>query len=416
MSRFFRRIWLSSLYVVIPAMAGVSPLLVIPAVTRKFGAAGWASVAVALSIGTTAAVIAELGWGVVGPQRVAQRPNSALSTYEQSVASRLVTVGLVAPVAGIASYVLAAEHRGAAALVTIGAAMNGLSASWFFIGNARPLAIILGDALPKAGTALLAAAGIGMGGPLEFYGLALLLGAVLSYLLSARLSGATLLPSIAQFAFVPRTIRNQLIVVLGRTVGTVYTALAVTIVATAQPSAVATFAALVVPMRMGLTLLTGIPNRLQRWIGTSSESLLLKRIRKSLAINLCTGIFAGLCYALLMPLVARLIFANVAELSENLVLLGGATVLIICMSRGLGLVLVALGKSNSITYGASCAAVIGVPLIFALSYILGPAGGLGGMLIAELVGAVWQCAALWRAVTMAKSTCSFPLAVERNDL
>ncbi|WFR68066.1 hypothetical protein P9139_06980 [Curtobacterium flaccumfaciens] len=82
--------------------------------TAQFGAKGWTAMALALSVGGAAAIIAELGWGVTGPQRLGREPDRAGRLFADSLASRLVAVTVLLPVAVLVTVLLAPAHHGAA--------------------------------------------------------------------------------------------------------------------------------------------------------------------------------------------------------------------------------------------------------------------------------------------------------------
>lgn len=396
MSRLARQIWHIGLFLVVPAASAAAPLAVIPAVTSRFGADGWSSVAVALAVGVAASVVAELGWSIVGPQRIAQNPGSRGSIYEAALASRLVAVLLAAPVAAILGFVLVDDHRLASAFLAVGVVLGALSPSWFFTGLGRPLLILACETAPRILAALIAALVIVAGGPLEAYGLGMIIAAVVCWLLAAKLGHLPLWPSAAAFRAVPATLRDQAVLVAGRGITTVYKSLPVVLVGFVSPGAVAVFAALDRPLRMGLQVLTAIPNRLQSWIGTPDRRLSARRSRISLLINGGLGVVAGAVFALAMPTVATVLFTGTIAVDAGLSLLGGVLIAVICASRGLGLSLVAASRANHTSAAAlvsALVAVVGVPLGVNLA---GVAGAVIGLIAAEAAGALVQIPFLLR--------------------
>ena len=62
----------TGLYVLVPAMGALIPLLAVPVVTGTFGATAFAALAIGQSVGAAAAVVVDLGWSLNGPQAVAR--------------------------------------------------------------------------------------------------------------------------------------------------------------------------------------------------------------------------------------------------------------------------------------------------------------------------------------------------------
>lgn len=166
MTRLLGQLTTLLLYGASPVVVALAPFAVVPAVTTRFGADGWAVCAVALSVGAAVAVVAELGWVVVGPQRVSRDPRRHAEIHHDALASRLVALVVLAPVAVVAVTLLVDEHRGAAVLLTLGVAAGALSPTWLFVGLGRPGLTLLCEALPRVVLALAAAGVIALGGPL----------------------------------------------------------------------------------------------------------------------------------------------------------------------------------------------------------------------------------------------------------
>lgn len=393
-----RHVWGILSYFLIPAVSAATPFLVIPVLTGTFGSGGWASIAIAQSVGSAAAVIAELGWGVLGPQRVARASTTERAQiYESAFATKLCSVAVLIPLAGTATFFLVDEHHFAAVIMTVSFTAAALSPSWFLVGLNRPLAILAVEGLPRL-VASLAAAGILLaGGPLESYG-SLLLGAVgVTVVLGARRCKQRLIPPREAFASGWKTIRLQLPITLGRIVSVAYTALPITIVSLMAPTAVPVFASLERLMRMGLSVLTGIPSRLQSWVGQADGLERRRRSRKSLLFNCLLGLISAVVFNVAVPLVAPFVFSNTIDIPFEGTLMMSAVVFTVCCSRGFGLSLVAEAKSNWIAVANLCAALGGTTTIFVLAGAMGLLGGILGEIVAEVLGLLVQAGALFFA-------------------
>jgi O-antigen/teichoic acid export membrane protein len=394
--------WKLFLYIAIPSLSAAAPLVVIPAITSTHGASGWASVAIALAIGNAGAVLAELGWGVIGPQRVGREPDNRPRIYAESQASKGLAVAVLAPVSALAALLVVAEDRGPAALLAFALVSAAISPSWYFIGTGRPGFVLASDTVPRVVLSLIAAIVIAQGGSLWFYGASLLSAALVTYVAGNRLGRLPMFQRLIGLRAAVAIMRTQSVVILGRGVSTVYTALPAAFLGVVSPGSVATFAAVDRPMRMGLNVLSALPTRLQSWLGHPDEKVALSRSRKSILLNIGLGIFAGGVFVVAMPLIVPVLFSNTITIEPSVSLLGGVLVLLICASRGMGLSLVSAASANAITYAVMAAAAVGLVGIFVLGGSWGVEGAFIALIVAETTGLVVQGALLmrrWRQIT-----------------
>lgn len=402
--RAWRQVRRLALHVLVPAVGAAAPLAVIPAVTSTAGATGWAAIAVGLSVGVAAAVVAELGWGIVGPQRVVREPDDRRRLYATALASRLVATAVTAPVAVVVTAVVVDGHRLAAVLVTVGVAFGALSPTWFFVGLGRPAAVLLAETLPRVLTSVASAMAIAAGAPLEAYGAGAIVAVAASLVLAGVLDEAPGLPRRVDFASVPATLRAQRVLVLGRAVTTTYKSLPSALLGGVAPSAaVAGFAAVDRPLRMGLQVVSAVPDRLQTWVGHPSPDLARRRSLWSLALNGVLGVVVGVVFAVAMPTVARLLFTGVVEVPPSLAVWGGVLAGVICASRGAGLALVSAGRPGRTTLAAFCSAAVGVPALLLFGASHGAAGALAALVAAEAVGLIVQLVAVGRGAHRPRS-------------
>jgi O-antigen/teichoic acid export membrane protein len=390
-----RQVGRLALHLLVPALSAAAPLAVIPAVTSIYGASGWAAVAVGLSVGVATAVVAELGWGIVGPQRVARgiRPPGDLFA---TAASKLVATAILLPVATAVTLAVVDEHRPAAALVSVGVALGALSPTWYFIGLGRPLLVLLAETVPRVLVSLASAVAIAAGAPLEVYGAGMVLAAVVTFGVAPRLGGARL-PGAGDFRAVPAVVRSRLVLVVGRGVTTTYKSLAVALLGTVSPGSVAGFAAVDRPLRMGLQVVSAIPDRLQTWVGVPSAELAHRRSLISLGLNAGLGLVVGIVFAVSMPAVAVVLFTGAVPVSPDLAVAGGVLIAVICASRGAGLALVSSGRHAHTTTSSIGSAVVGVPGILVLGAHHGALGAVWALVLAETVGLVVQLVVLARS-------------------
>lgn len=394
--RRLRQLRTLALYIAIPAVSAVTPLVVLPALTTAYGAPGLASIAIGQSLGASAAVIAELGWSVLGPQLVAKSSTEQRrQLYRSAFATRLTALAVVAPIAVIISFLLAPDFKWAAAIIALGLSLSALSPSWFLIGTNRPLLILATEAGPRLLLSVLSAMLLLTGAPLLVYGAGIAVAAIITWLVTARVTQQALWPSVSDFREGRVVILRQFPLTFGRIVSVLYTSLPVTIVALVSPSSTATFAAIDRLLRMATTLLGAIPTRLQSWVGADPHPSGRHRSRQSLVANACLGFVSGLGFAVLAPFVGNYVFSGVVTFSPELTALAGAVIFAICTSRGFGLSLVAEGKANWIAAANIGAAAVGVTSIYLLGGLWGADGAVVGELAAEIVGLAIQALILF---------------------
>lgn len=373
-----------------PVLGALAPLVLTIVVTRTLGAPGWASLALALAIGNASSTIAELGWGVVGSQRIARHPDDRQAIYRTALASKLAALAVIAPGAAVIAWALAPADPFGAALISVGAASAALSPAWFFVGAGRPGLTLLCDAVPRLVLSVVAAALISIGASLAVYGAGLILSTMSAWVLAAAIGGLPWLPRKSDLRAAPMTIHRQVVVVAGRAVSVLYTTIPSVILGALAPGAVALYAAVDRPLRMGVVVLGAIPARLQSYLGVVERDVARRRSVMALCINAGMGLAAGTIFLVGMPLVWNPLYGNAVPLDFSLIALGSGLVALMCSSRGLGIVLVALDAAGDITRAVVTAAGIslaGVPLL-AAAY--GAHGALIGVLCAELAGVAVQ--------------------------
>ncbi|TIH35584.1 lipopolysaccharide biosynthesis protein [Subtercola vilae] len=383
-------------YFLIPGISAVTPLLVYPALTIRFGENGFASVAIAQSIGYAGSVIAELGWGVLGPQRIARADKAGrASLYGSALATKGTASLIVAPLAAIATALIVTDHQLAAGILAFATVTMALSPSWYLVGANRPLTILWTEGIPRTVMLVGAAVGIALGAPLELYGIATLVAVVVTLCLVSRATGERVIPHRASFGTGRAVLREQLPLTFGRMVSVIYTSLPIAIVGVVNPGAVALYGAVERLMRMALSILSGVPSRLQSWIGVATGAERLRRSRLSILMNVALGLVCSVGFALVAPFVASIVFAGRIPIPFSISALSACVLLTICASRGFGLSLVAEGRSNWIAAANIVAALVGVGAIFSLSSLLGAPGAILGELASEVAGLLVQAIILY---------------------
>ncbi len=400
--RFRRAVSVLAGYLAVPLLAAVSPLLALPAITATYGDAAWAAIALGQSLGATAGVVAELGWGMSGTQRVArQAPRNRARLFALSLVTKAMVGVPVIGAAAVAAALLAPAHPLEASLVACGAGIGMFAGGWVFIGTMRPRLFLVTEVLPRAVLVAASAVVITAGGPLIAYAAALLLAA-----LSAPVAGAVVLGvRAADLGRVSprrllRVLRFQLAALSTNVFSSLYISLGVTVATLGSPHSTLLYASMDRLLRMTQQVMAAPNSLLKGWVGRVVDPA--ARVERAVgAVRLAAGggLLAGTTFALGSPVAARLIFSGTVEVPPAAAVLGGLSIAVICTSMASGFVLlVALGRMDEVARSAAAGAVVGIPLILVGSATGGGVGALSGQLAAESVVLAYQLAAAGRAL------------------
>lgn len=401
-----RRFLSLSPYFAIPFLSAVTPFLALPAITSTYGVSGWATVAIAQAAGTFAGLLVELGWGVTGPQRVARmNGKTAASLYRQSVTTKLTVFCVIASPIFFVAHALSPEFKAAGGAIAVATAALGLSPAWFYIGKGRPLRILLFESIPRLIAVAIAAVAIYRNAPIVTYAVGLVASVLVSLLLTAVAGGLGWF----QWAGSLAAMRSQSIVIVGRVIGGAYTSLPTVLLSFVHPNSVPLYAAADRLARMGLSVLAGVPARLQSWIGHESAIVRSQRAKKSLGYNAALGLFSGLTFFVLAPWATRILLSDSVSMNYATSALGGLLVLAVCTSRGFGLSMVSAGRANQLTFAIVLSALVSIPLIFTLGAEFGANGGLLAVLMAEITGIAIQAIIVIRRWTALRHWHGFAL-------
>lgn len=375
-------------FVLLPAFNALVPLLLLPVITSRLGLHAWVGVAIAQSVGSAAAVVVELGWGLSGTQRVARQSEEnrrrliAIAAITKSMVFVPASVGAVIAVA-----VLVPDDPVVCAAIAIAGPVSSYGTTWVFIGLGRPGLIFLVETLPRAVALVVAAVAVQLTGSLWGFAVPLLASTVLSAVVAHLVLGV-------RSRHLRGHRRRQLVVVgraqgtalAGRAVSALYIALPVTLVSiVSPPSVVAVFAAAERLQRMILTGLQAVPNALQGWVGSPSDGASRRyRARRAVWMSLGVGVAAGTVTALVLPAASRVLFSGVADVPAGVAALCGVMIAIVSTSRATGgIALVAIGRIDAIAWSALVGAVLGVPAILLLASGAGALGAVAGEIVAE---------------------------------
>lgn len=387
-----------------PALAAVSPLLVLPLISRTAGPGGWASAIAGESVGTFIAIVIGYGWAAIGPALVSIAADDAhrARLYRESLVVRALTSLIALPVLGVVCWLIASPGaEWLTVLMGVQGALIALSFTWYCAGIGDPRTIIYYDAIPRliatvAVTVLIATTGLVTLYPLA--GIAVTLGgtALFSVRLLRRNPGPWPTP-----AELPQLLRSGVPVALNDAALSAYSSVPAPLVnVTAAPVPAAGFASADKMFKLGSVLPFTLASALQSWVGEESGAARAHRLRISLLAHGGFGLLGGVVLAALGPWVSLVMFGPEAAAGFDLLVAMGFVFVFLSIRTSMTRhVLFPAGRATTVMRATLLATVIGVPVMIALALLIGPLGAAIGYAVTEGAAMLllWRpCAAIFR--------------------
>lgn len=138
------------------ALSGIVSLAAIPLLVSAVGAHDWAAMITGQSIGQSLAVLAIFGWGLTGPAMIARAlPADRPGLFLDSLIARTVLLAPLLVVQAIITLAIVPTVKGPAFVAGVAMILAGVSANWYFTGEARSDRFFLLDSVPRiAGTVI----------------------------------------------------------------------------------------------------------------------------------------------------------------------------------------------------------------------------------------------------------------------
>jgi O-antigen/teichoic acid export membrane protein len=382
---------------------GVLSLVAIPAMIAADGKDAWGAIALGQAIGTSGGVIAAYGWGLFGPAEVATATaTQRRAGYLESLLVRLTLLGPVSLVAASLAFVLAPSMPIFAAIGAVSATSIGLSTSWYFVGLARPYAMLLLETLPRASGLAVGIGFMNLGYSAVMLPVCALVGMIAGFAISAswvlrstRREGAEHSGS--------RPLRQ---VLSSRRHG-VATDFAMTTFASAPLMIVSIIAPVIQPTfaladrlgRQADVALAPARTVLQGWVPRATGSARAKRARIALMASAGFAIVVGAGLAIAGPALMRWLGNGQISVSWGVVLLVAACVALNFFVRAFELVVLApFGRLDIAAKAIIASAVVGLPTVALGAVFFGTIGSLSGVLVGLIVCGAFEYAQYARSV------------------
>lgn len=369
-------------------------LLAIPVITNVVGADAWAVQVLVQTLSTLFGVLVAFGWGTVGPGLVASSPvSNRPQLFLDSLVTRSYLFLLTAPAMML---VLTMLRPGESLFVSIAAAaylLPFVGASWYFVGEGRPMRLFLLDALPQLLGTL---AGLGVLVVTRDFTLLVVTqlifnAAAVSLSALVILRGGTNLKA----KFSPRDSLRQMALqrhgVITAATGSFYVNLPMLVVNAFIPAQLATYAIADRLFRFAVTAFSPVLQFVQGWIPEGGPGSTNHRIKRASQITPMMGFLGGGVLAAVGPAAAQILVQSPTNFGHGLSIPVGVSFAAVAVSQIIGLAcLVPIGKARELAKSTIVGAVLGTPLILLGAMLWGVSGVVCSMAISELAVALFQ--------------------------
>jgi O-antigen/teichoic acid export membrane protein len=376
-------------------------LLAIPIITRVVGADAWAVQVLVQTLATLFGVIVAFGWGTIGPGLVASHDRKDRpQLFLDSLITRTYLLLAVAPVMMVVLAVLRPREAVFVSIASAAYLMPFVGASWYFVGEGRPMRLFLFDALPQL---LGTVAGVGvlvMTGDFTLLVITQLVFNICAVVISSsvilRDGRGQLVPN-----FSPRNSFHQMAQqrhgVITAATGSFYVNLPMVAVNMVIPAQLASYAIADRLFRFSVTAFSPVLQFVQGWIPEAGTGSTTHRIRRAAQLAPVLGIVGGSVLAAAGPWAAQLLVPGPNNFGFNLSVPVGMSFAAVAVSQVIGLAcLVPIGKARELARSTLVGAVLGTPLILLGAANFGVAGVIWGMAVSEVAVAAFQVYVLQR--------------------
>lgn len=374
-------------FLLVPAIAALSPIIALPAVTQIAGPGGWASAIAGESIGTFAAIAIGWGWATIGPAliSIAAGDDERARLYRESIAVRLSISVLALPALAVICWLIATPgSEWLTILMGMQGALIALSFTWFCAGVGDPRTIVIYDAAPRLLANLAAAALVLSTGIVVLYPLAGILvtivgTSIFTVRLLRRHPGPWPRPH-----DLPRLLRANLSVALNDAGLSGYSSVPAPVVnVTALPVAAAGYATADKMLKLGQFIPMTLANALQAWIGEAHGHHRGRRMTIALGLAAATGLAGWAGLALVGPWLTSAYLPAAPAPFDILLVMGLVFFFFSVRTAVARLVLFPAGQAAPVMRATLIATALGIPLMIGLGIAWGPVGAALGYAATE---------------------------------
>lgn len=342
-------------------------LISMPLLIVGVGATAWAHFALAQSVAMFVSVLVSFGWGATGPSTVASLSNAHRPQfYASSFVARTVLYVVAVPVMTTIMALLLGGSWMFAGLAAVSLLLPAVSGSWFFIGESRPIRLLLCDALPQMIGTLAGTFSTLLTGSMTSFFLAQLAGNLCAVLLSLRAvtRGRSVIWLGQGWRGVGATLWHQRHGVWTTTATTLYVTLPSMLVQVFLPASLPAYAFAERLYRYASVAYSPVQQFLQGWVPAEGDGQLRRRVRSASLLAVVLGGLGAAALVGLSGLASLLLTGGQIDVPLPMMVAFAVAFVAVTVSGTVGLAcLVALKQLKALSFSSWIGALIGVPAL-----------------------------------------------------
>ena len=398
MKQLFRRI---AGFAMLPALSMLASLVLLPLIAHFDGAAGWTGMALGQSVGALVSLVAGLAWPMVGAQRVveAHGVEARRQIFALSVLTRGLVIAALSAVAAPVVWSLAVPgQKPAAVCFMFSAALNGLTASWYYAGTGRPRYLVINEGISRFAGYVVAIPAVLITASTLAYAISNLVFVVIAFGLNyATIFGRHGMPRV-RWRQVRGTYRAHFVGTLARLATSAHAYLPTALLSATVPGVVPLYTALDNVYKSGCNAVSFLPPALVEWI-QADRAAAHRRKKVAFAICLAIAVAVSLGWLLLGPILMGFLYQNAVEFPTIGIYAIGASVALALLVDSVELLdFVVRHKENQVFATEMVVSIVGVIAVIPMAFAFGAIGAfatyagasaakllvLGGLRIAQL--------------------------------
>lgn len=375
-------------YSALPLVSALTPLFVLPVISRASSTSEWSGLAIGQSIGFLAALLVGFGWPVLGPPKAAQSDKSTrLEMYATSLTSRTAVFVVAAPVVAAIAW-FAAPGTGSARvlclLMAVTGALSGFSIAWYCIGTGAPGMIARYEVFPRAILSVIGALGVLATGWVWLYPVGVALSVVAGVAAFSRrtLSGY----SRSRHEPLNHVLRRQASATLVEASAGSYTMGGAFLTSLAAPRAIqiAEFGSGDRLNQVAMQTIVMISNAINPWVAQSKGRAFARRAEIAILIHAGLGFVGIAVLSLAGPWLSALLFSDRLAVGLGTCAAFGLYFCAVSLQTALARhVLVSRGQVKSVLVATFSGAALGVPAVLVGAATHGAVGAASGLALGE---------------------------------
>lgn len=363
----------------------IASLAAIPAMINSAGNDGWAAIALGQALGAIGAVALAYGWGLTGPAKIARAEVSVRrAEYFDSVRVKALLVAPVCGLAAVAAAYLEQAHALLAAAGAIQAATIGLTGNWYFVGTARPYAMLTVETLPRVAGTVVAIVAMTRGASATT-GLLWMIGgtvigfaAVTLYVVVSTAAGRHVSATRRGLTTILRAQRHGL---SSHLLGTVYLAAPIVLVSALAPASQPVFALADKIIRQFTAALAPAVTVLQGWVPRADAASVVRRARIALVATVAAAALMAAAILVVAPLLVAWLSDGQMTMPRAMVALMTACIVVYFVESVIArAVLASFDRLRIVALATLISALTALPLVAIGAAQFGAVGALGAVL------------------------------------